>query len=218
VIVANQFRYLLCDLDDTLYPPNTGLMPAIGQLIGRYMAEYVSIPPEHTDQLRREYHRTYGTSLRGLMVNHNIDPESYLDYVHQISIEEFINPNPALAPMLESIPLPKVIFTNATREHAQRVMSILGIAHCFESVLDIRDSLYHSKPHAVAYQQALRILNAEPRQCLFVEDSVRNLQTARDMGMTGILVSSSSEGGNNGADIHITSILQLADVILPLLQ
>ena len=215
---ANGFRYLLCDLDDTLYPPHTGLMPAIGQLIGHYMVERVNIPPEETNALRRHYHQTYGTSLRGLIVNYDIDPESYLDFAHQVPVENFVQPNPALALMLESIPLTKVIFTNATREHAQRVMSILGIADCFDAVIDIRDSLYHSKPHAVAYQQALKILDIAPLHCLFVEDSAPNLAPARTLGMTGILV------GNNGgtdlataADIHIHDILQLADVVLPLL-
>ena len=213
----NGFRYLLCDLDDTLYPSNAGLMSAIGHLIGQYMVEKVDIPLQETDYLRRHYHQTYGTSLRGLIINYDIDPENYLDFVHEVPIEDFVRPNPDLAPMLESIPLTKVIFTNATHEHAQRVMNILGISHCFDTVIDIRDSRYHSKPHEIAYQRALEILDVTPHQCVFVEDSVRNLTPARALGMTGILVGNNSDPDTSAADIHIHDILQLAGAVLPLL-
>ena len=164
------------------------------------------------------YYLTYGTSLRGLLINYAIDPESYLDFVHRVPVEQYVQPNPGLAPMLESIPLPKAIFTNATREHARRVMEILGVAHCFDTVIDIRDIGYQSKPNAEAYRRALGILEASPTECLFAEDSARNLAPAREMGMTGVLV------GNNGgphppsaADVHIGNILELAGAVLPLL-
>ncbi len=219
---ALSYRFLVCDLDDTLYPTSAGIMPAVGRLINRYMIERVGIAPDDAKVLRRLYFNRYGTTMRGLIVNYGIDPDDYLAFVHAVPLEEYIRPNPALDAMLGSIPLRKVVFTNASREHADRVMGILGVGRHFERIVDVRDFGYYSKPNPEAYQAILDILDARPEECIMVEDAVRNLAPARALGMTVVLV----DGGVPLLDcasgdedmLCIRDILGLAEAIRPLLE
>ncbi len=215
-----RYRFLVCDLDDTLYPTSAGIMPAVGRLINRYMIERVGIPPDEAKVLRRLYFNQYGTTMRGLIVNYGIDPEDYLTFVHDLPLEEYIRPNPALDAMLGGIPLRKVVFTNASREHANRVMGILGVGRHFERIVDVRDFSYYSKPNPEAYQSILDILGARPAECIMVEDALRNLAPARALGMTVVLV----DGGapplgcaSGDVDLCIGDILGLAEAIRPLM-
>jgi len=215
------FQFLLCDLDDTLYRTHSGLMQAIGDRISRYMVEHVGISPDVTQQLRSHYHDEYGTSMRGLIVNYDIDPESYLGFVHDLPLEQYIQPSAALDEMLTGIPLRKVIFTNASREHARRVLRVLGVPYHFERIIDVRDFAFHSKPHPLAYQRGLRILGARPPQCIIVDDTARNLAPAMEMGMTTVLVGNGQPTDTRylpgAVDLHIEDVLGLADAIQPLL-
>jgi putative hydrolase of the HAD superfamily len=185
------FRFLIFDLDETLYPRQTGLMQEIGVRINRYLIEHLHLPQEQANELRQRYYNQHGTALRGLVVERpDVDPEDYLHYVHDISLSEYIGPNPALAAMLRSMPLTKVIFTNATVEHAQNVLNILGVADQFADIIDVRRVAYVSKPNAEAYQRLLDILQARGDECILVEDAARNLLPGKGLGMTTILVDS----------------------------
>jgi putative hydrolase of the HAD superfamily len=213
-----RLRFLLCDLDDTLYPPNTGVMRALGRLIIRYMVERLDISPDDAERLKRRYYQQYGTTMRGLILNHGIDPDDYLAFVHDLPLEQYLQPNPALDAMLADIPLRKAIFTNADREHAGRVLDTLGVRHHFERIIDVRDLNFNSKPHQSAYRRILKMLDAHPHECILVDDAARNLAPARKMGIVTILVSSGSsppESPSDEADIHIADILHLADAIRP---
>ena len=215
-----RFRFLLCDLDDTLYPASAGVMPAVGRLIIRYMVERVGIPPDETQTLRRRYYQQYGTSMRGLILEYDIDPEDYLAFVHDLPLESYIQPNPALGTMLSGIPLRKAVFTNASREHAERVLAILGVGQRFERIIDVRDFGFKSKPHPSAYRSILEILEARPVECIMVEDAAHNLAPAKALGMTAVLVDGSSSPTacpTNEVDLCIGDILHLADAIRPLL-
>ena len=183
------FRFLIFDLDETLYPRQAGLMQEIGVRINRYLIEKLHLPQDQANELRKRYYNQHGTALRGLVVERpDVDPEDYLHYVHDIRLTDYIGPDPALAEMLRSIPLTKVIFTNATAEHAQSVLNILGIADQFVDIVDVRRVEYVSKPNAEAYVRLLRILQARGDECILIEDSVRNLLPGKALGMTTILV------------------------------
>jgi putative hydrolase of the HAD superfamily len=215
------FRFLLCDLDNTLYPPNSGVMQAVGRLIARYISDRLEVPPEDAEGLKRQYYRQYGTTMRGLILHHGIDPEDYLGFVHDLPLEQYIQPNPDLDAMLGRIPLRKAVSTNADREHAGRVLDVLGIRHHFERIIDVRDFGFNSKPHQNAYRRILEILNARAEECILVDDSIHNLTSAQAMGMLTVLVGASSppaEPSQDGADICIADILDLADAICPWLM
>lgn len=185
------FRFLIFDLDETLYPRNAGLMQEIGVRINRYLIENLHLPQAQANELRKRYYSQHGTALRGLVVERpDVDPEDYLHFVHDIRLTDYIGPDPALAEMLRSIPLTKVIFTNATTEHAQNVLNILGIAEQFADIVDVRRVEYVSKPNAEAYERLLNILQATGDECILIEDSARNLLPGKALGMTTILVDS----------------------------
>ena len=166
-----RYRFLLCDLDNTLYPRDSGLMAAVGQRMSRYIVERVDITPEDAEQLKHEYYQQYGTTMRGLILHHGIDPEDYLIFVHDVPLEGYIGPNPDLNTMLASIPLRKVVFTNAYEEHARRVLDLLGVRHHFERIVDVRDIGFNCKPHPIAYRRILDILDTRPGECVMVGDA-----------------------------------------------
>jgi putative hydrolase of the HAD superfamily len=213
-----RFRFLVCDLDNTLYSPDSGVMPAMGQLIDRYMVERVGIPPEDVEGLKRLYYQQYGATMRGLILHHGIDPEDYLAFIHDLPLEQYIQPDPDLGAMLTGIPLRKAVFTNADREHAVRVLDTLGVRHHFEWIIDVHDFGLRSKPHPSAYLRILEVLAARADECILVEDASRNLAPAKAMGMLTVLVGGGSPPANalaEEADVCIPDILHLAEAIRP---
>jgi putative hydrolase of the HAD superfamily len=209
------FRFLIFDLDETLYPRNAGLMQEIGVRINRYLVENLHLPQDQASELRQRYYRQHGTALRGLVVERpDVDPEDYLQFVHDIRLADYLQPEPALAQMLRSIPLTKVIFTNATAEHAQRVLNILGIADQFADIVDVRRVEYVSKPNAAAYERLLNILHAVADECILVEDSARNLLPGKALGMATILVDSDDCGQVDYCVHDILDVKSVVDVLL----
>ena len=203
---------ILFDLDETLYPQSTGLMRTIGQRIHAYMVERMGISPELASQIRTEYYIKYGTSLRGLLIHYGINPEDYLAFVHDVALADYIQPNPALKAMLQSIRLRKAIFTNATMEHALNVMRILDIEHQFERIIDVRANHFVGKPYLQAYQKAAGLMGILPNRCLLVEDSVRNLRPGKTLGMVTVLVGE-QEAEDNVVDFSLRDVLGIEDVI-----
>jgi putative hydrolase of the HAD superfamily len=208
-----KFTTIFFDLDDTLYDKDNGLWQAIRLRMGTYMEKLLGMPPEEIASLRRIYYEKYGTTLRGLQIHHQVNTDDYLAYVHDLVLEKYLTPDPVLVQMLKSLPLRKYIFTNADSAHALRVLKVLGINGCFEGILDVRALDFYCKPEPEAYQRALKLARVcDPGQCLYLDDSSRNLSVARQMGFTTILV------GENETDpsAHY-SIINIKDLpnILP---
>jgi putative hydrolase of the HAD superfamily len=181
--------HLVFDLDDTLYPQECGLWPAIGQRINLFMIERLGLPPEEVQVRRDQYFRAFGTTLNGLLLDYHVDPADYLDFAHDLRLEDFLQPDPELDAMLAALPQRKSIFTNADAKHARRVLTCLGVGRHFESIVDIWALDFVNKPRPEAYQVLLARLGAPPAECAFVEDSLRNLQPARALGMKTIWIS-----------------------------
>ncbi len=183
-----QYQYILFDLDETLYPKEAGLMKVIGERIGLYMIQKLNIPADDVALKKRNYYQKYGTSLRGLMEEHNIDPADYLHFVHDLNPQDFFGISPPLDHMLSEIPLRKVVFTNSDVPHSERVLNTLQVRHHFEMIIDINVINFKSKPDPWAYKHTLKLLNVSGESCIMVEDKPRNLIPAKDLGMTTILV------------------------------
>ena len=209
------YKYILFDLDETLYPRDAGLMQEIGARILRYMVERMGFTPEEAETKRRYYYHKYGTSLRGLMAEETVDSEDYLRFVHDVDITRFIGSNPELNAMLRRIPLAKVVFTNATQEHARRVLDALGIADHFQFVVDVRAMGYASKPDPQAYRHILDAIGARAEECIIVEDTPRNLLPAKAMGMKTILVDHQE---CDQVDYCVSDVLKVGDVVARLLK
>ena len=209
---------ILFDLDDTLYPRQAGIMDQIRTLMLSYMQERFNLSPKEADALRQRYFQTYGTTMRGLQINHHIDPDEFLHYVHDIPLDQFLGPNPELDAVLASLPQEKIIFTNASREHAEAVLAVLGIRRHFVQIVDVRDMDYESKPHAVAYRRICELLDVPPNQCLLVEDNVRNLAPAKALGMTTVLVGDGSQAGSDIVDYAIGRVEDIHRVLVEILS
>jgi putative hydrolase of the HAD superfamily len=209
-------KYALIDLDDTLYGFETGLWPAIGERIESYMVDRMGLVAAEVPGLRHRYLERYGTTLNGLRAEHNIDPRGYLAYVHDLPLERFLQPNPALEAMLARLPLTKVIFTNADAGHAQRVTTRLGIDHHFRKTVDIEALEYCCKPEPRAYARVLELIGARADECMFVDDSIRNLVPAQALGILTVLVKPGQRPAASvpGADFVIPNILDLEAVLL----
>jgi putative hydrolase of the HAD superfamily len=204
-------RYALFDLDNTLYPPESGLWEAIGERINLYLTERMRLPPAEAASIRRRYLKTFGTTLNGLRLEYSIDPLDYLAFVHDLPLDKYLRPRPSLDAMLGRLPLVKVIFTNADAPHAQRVLEQLGIRRHFTHIIDILALDFVNKPDQLAYQRAVEVLAAAPAECVFIEDTPHNLPPAHDLGMRTVLLGPRS--AERGVDYHITHILELEAVL-----
>jgi putative hydrolase of the HAD superfamily len=204
---------IIFDLDDTLYPPQVGIMEQIRVLIHTYICNHLNLPDDEADALRRHYFQAYGTTMRGLQLNHQIDADDFLHHVHDIPLHRYLKPNPRLGEVLAAIPHQKVIFTNASREHAKRVLELLEVGHHFARIVDVRDVDYESKPQPAAYRRICEILDVAPQHCLLVEDNVRNLEPAKALGMTTVLVQEDPVGDTEAVDYAIPRIEEIGQVV-----
>jgi putative hydrolase of the HAD superfamily len=202
-------RFLLFDLDETLYPRDAGVMQEIGRLIRSYIVQEYGATWEEADGMARRYHQEYGTSMRGLLLNNGLDVKRFLAYVHDFPIE-ILQPNDALDALLASLPGEKVIFTNADRAHAERVLTQLDIRRHFSRIIDVVANDYIPKPNQEAYINCLRLLDARPAECVLIEDTGRNLAPAKQLGMTTILVDGDP---SDPADFKIPTIMELGPVV-----
>jgi len=178
----------LFDLDNTLYHPEHDLFSLIDVRINRFMLDVAAIPHNEVDGLRRQYWQKYGATLQGLIRHHNIDPELYLDYVHDVDVTTRIKPDHVLRKTLARLQLPCYIFTNGSRQHAERVTRALGIADQFTDIFDIRIAAYQPKPNPEPYLGVLQQLGIPASECVMIEDSAANLNQAKGLGMKTILV------------------------------
>ena len=184
-----QISTIFFDLDDTLYPRESGVWQTVRARIEDYMRDRLAIPEPQVSILREKYLKQYGTSLRGLMADYKIDAEDYLAFVHDVDIEGMISPNAKLAEMLAKLPQRKWIFTNSSTTHSQRVLNALGVTAHFDGILDIKAMNYSSKPDASAYSLAVEKTGTHSlANTLFLDDQPGNLEPARRLGAATVLV------------------------------
>ena len=206
---------IIFDLDETLYPRDAGLLQEVGHRIHLWLSRQLSLSWEEAATMRRSYYQQYGTTLGGLVAEHDVDIDDYLTFVHDIAVEEYVEPHSELAAMLADIPLRKVIYTNATAEYSQRVLGALGIADQFETVIGIEEVDLRNKPYLDAYERALTLLDALGPECMMVEDTVRNLQPAKALGLTTVLVDAEPE---EYVDFVVENVLEVEQIVNGLLQ
>ena len=206
------FSCVLFDLDNTLYPKSNGLMAEIGRRMNLYMSERLGIPAEKVREIRDSLLVSYGTTLNGLRRYYEIDPDDFLSFVHDIPLEQFISRDEALDQMLAALSLRKIIFTNADARHARRVLSRLGILCHFEAIIDIHFIEFCNKPDPRAYLTALEFAGARPEECILLEDYPANIRTAKEIGITTVLVGDAGKDRENNtvADYVIDRVIEFA--------
>jgi putative hydrolase of the HAD superfamily len=190
-----RFHTYFFDLDETLYPSSSGLWLEIRNRINAYMHEKMNFSWEEIETVREKYFREYGTTLRGLQANHQVDMDEYLDFVHNVPLEPHLQPDPLLRAALEGIPARKFIFTNADAAHAARVTRALGLDGLFDGVIDVHVIAPYCKPMPESFELALKAAGSpEPRNCVLLDDQGRITRAARALGMYTVLVGREEPG------------------------
>ena len=174
------------DLDNTLYPHHL-LWQQVDDRIRSFIAEFLKVPQGEAFRIQKDYYKRYGTTMRGLMTEHGLKPDDYLEYVHRIDHSP-LEPNPALGTALEKLPGRKLILTNGTRKHADAVMKKLAVHEHFEDVFDIIAAELEPKPSPKTYERFLARHAVDPSKAAMFEDLARNLEAPHALGMTTVLV------------------------------
>ncbi|MET4806913.1 pyrimidine 5'-nucleotidase [Limibacillus sp. MBR-115] len=173
------------DLDNTLYPATSDLFPQVSDRIRSYVQSLLGLDAEAAHALQKDYYRRYGTTMNGLMQVRGIDPKAYLDFVHDIDLSPIV-PDPRVIAAIERLPGRKLIYTNGSTPHAERILDRLGLSAHFEGIFDIVAADYRPKPGAAAFDSFLERHAVDPRQAVFVEDTARNLVPAHMSGMVTV--------------------------------
>jgi len=180
-------RYWVFDLDNTLYPPSARLFDQIETRMTDYVMQALGVDAKTADHLRDHYWRTHGTTLAGLMREHDVDPGPYLDDVHDISLTH-IKVDPGLRAAIARLPGKRIIYTNGPRMHADRVSRARGLAGIFHGIYGVEQAGFLPKPEAAAFQAIFAKSGVDPSQAAMFEDEPRNLVVPHDLGMACILV------------------------------
>lgn len=181
------------DLDNTLYPEDCKLFAQVDVKMGEFISRLLGVPFEHARHLQKTYYRQFGTTLTGLMQVHRMDPKPFLDYVHDLDLS-VVQEHPELAAAINCLPGRKLIFTNGSRAHAERVAGKLGVLECFEGIFDICDANYVPKPTASCYDHFCRAHAVDASAAAMFEDIPHNLEAPHALGMTTVLVHSEGAG------------------------
>jgi putative hydrolase of the HAD superfamily len=198
-------RHWILDCDNTLYPAQTGLFEHVNRRIDSFMAERLGIREDLISGLRSRYCSEHGITLTGLMRDYPVDPGEYLEYVHEVPVEELIAPDPRLAEILVQLPGEKAIFTNGSCAHAERILARLGVLDHFGGIYDIAFMDYLPKPKEYGYLKLFESLAASPEDCVFFDDVPENLDTGRALGMTTVLVGPHAAPGH----LHLPTLHDL---------
>lgn len=182
------------DLDNTLYPARTNLFAQIDARMGAYVARLLGVERDEAHRVQKHFFHAHGTTLRGLMDEHDVDPHHFLNDVHAIDVS-VVDHAPVLVEAIARLPGRKLIFTNADTPYAVRVLDRLGLGGAFEAVYDVHAMDYLPKPDPRAYAGLCATHGIDPTRALFVEDMARNLVPAKAIGMTTVWVDNGSEQG-----------------------
>jgi len=181
------------DLDNTLYPASCRLFDQIDVRMGAFVSRLLNLEPAEAKRRQKELFYKYGTTLRGLMVEHGIEPDGFLDYVHDIDHTP-VPANTALDEALHALPGRKLVFTNGTVSHAEKVLARIGITHHFGDIFDIVHSDFIPKPEVEPYRKFVSQTGIRAETSAMFEDIVRNLEVPHALGMTTVLVVSPENG------------------------
>ncbi|MDW6025365.1 pyrimidine 5'-nucleotidase [Mesorhizobium sp. BAC0120] len=175
------------DLDNTLYPHHSNLFAQIDVKMTAYVSELLKLSREDARKLQKELYLEYGTTLNGLMTRHGIDPDDFLEKVHDIDYS-WLKPDPVLGAAIRQLPGRKFIFTNGDRGHAERTARQLGILDDFDDIFDIIAARLTPKPAPETYGRFLELFGISSPNAVMFEDLARNLAVPKALGMTTVLI------------------------------
>ncbi len=210
-------RNWIFDLDNTLYPARTNLFALIDARMTAFIGDFLHLDAQEAHRVQKEYFLGHGTTLAGLMTEHDVDPHAFLENVHDIEMD-VLEENAPLAAAIAKLPGRKIVFTNGDAPYALKVLDRLGLGGSFEAVHDIHAMALKPKPNSGAYSGLCAAFDIDPSQSLFVEDMARNLKPAKAIGMTTVWIDNGSEQTRDAdrgyVDYTITDLTAWLDEIL----
>ncbi len=180
-------KYWIFDLDNTLYSGQTKVFDQVSKKMSEYISKKLNVSTLEAKKIQKNYFHEYNTTLNGMIKNHKIDADEFLEFVHNIDID-FLKKDLILGEELKKLDGKKIIFTNASRKHALNVTKRIGIDHYFDDIFDIIDSEFVPKPAIQPYKKLVEKHKIDPNLCVLIEDIARNLKPAYEMGMKTIWI------------------------------
>ncbi|MEY3797885.1 MAG: hypothetical protein RLZZ434_1014 [Pseudomonadota bacterium] len=212
--ISRAAKVWVFDLDDTLHNASAHIFPVMNQAMTNYIMDTLAMDEAAAHDLRRHYWRVYGATLKGLMRHHQTDPQHFLNVTHQFDdLAERVIAVKRLRHLIKSLAGRKVVFTNAPRDYALRVLNLLGIADCFELVFSVESTKFHAKPSVRGFQLLLASLRVKASDCVLLEDNAAALMTAKRLGMKTVLLSKKYHKPSF-VDYRINQVLALTHIRL----
>jgi len=180
-------KYWIFDLDNTLYSGKTKVFEQVDKKMSKFISEKLNVTTEEAKKIQKNYFYEYNTTLNGMIKNHKIDANEFLEFVHDIDID-FLKKDLKLSEELKKLAGKKIIFTNGSRKHAINVTKKIGIDQYFDDIFDIVNSEFIPKPAIEPYNKLVKKHKIDPKLCVFVEDIARNLKPAYEMGMKTVWI------------------------------
>ena len=215
VIALDHVDTWVFDLDNTLYPADTNVMGQVEKRMTEFVMRAFDLEHDAARTLQKQYWHQYGTTLNGLISNHDINQSDFLDYVHDVD-HDVIDPDPVLADHIRSLDGRKLVFTNGSIGHAEKVIDRLGLNGLFNDLYDIEAGALVPKPHRESFERFNSRLAITPGSTVMFEDSPRNLQTAADIGYTTVLIRAPlhiPDGETAGPDANPDHVHYIADCL-----
>ena len=183
----SKIKFWLFDLDNTLYSGDTKVFDQVDKKMSKFISEKLKVSLKEAKKIQKNYFHEYNTTLNGMIKNHDINANEFLEFVHDVDLE-FLKKNEPLKTEIEKLKGKKIIFTNGSKAHASNVTSRIGIEQLFDGVFDIVDSDFYPKPSIEPYKKIIENYKIEPEYCIFFEDIARNLKPAYELGMKTVWI------------------------------
>ena len=191
-MLKDKINTWIFDLDNTLYSADSGIFQQVHTLMGEYVSKNLNIDIKEAKELQKKYYKQHGTTLRGLMDNHSIDPDHFLSEVHNLDYS-IVGPNEELNKELEKLEGRKIIYTNANFQHAENVLKRLELSHMFEEIFDVKSANYIPKPEILPYQKIIKDFNINIASSAMFDDIAKNLVPAKKVGFVSIWIDAGYE-------------------------
>lgn len=212
--LSNNSKVWIFDLDDTLHNASAHIFPVMNHAMTQYIMNALDLDETTAHKMRHHYWRIYGATLKGLMRHHGTNPHHFLLETHRfLDLPERVIQVTRLRHMLKSLSGRKLVFTNAPRDYALRVLEIMGISDCFELIFSVESTKFHAKPSVRGFQILLKTIQAKAGDCIMLEDNLPALMTAKRLGMKTIWITKQLQKPNF-VDYRLSGVLALTHLKL----
>ncbi len=190
--LKNQVNTWIFDLDNTLYSADSGIFQQVHELMGKFVSNHLNIDIDKAKKIQKNYYKQHGTTLRGMMDNHGVDPDHFLAEVHRLDYS-IVGPNKKLNIELKKLEGRKIIYTNANMQHTIDVLERIELSNFFDDIYDIKMANYIPKPEMAPYEQLIKQFNIDTKSAAMFDDIAKNLVPAKKVGFTSVWIDAGYE-------------------------